>query len=104
MFEVAEPRIPECIIACLFKARALKTKDSITVKLGRSEKSQLGTTTRYWSTSLSANENFCSFEVRAHFKKNTNPAKVQIEIEFESNGILEIKEIELLQASVKNNS
>ncbi len=104
LFEVAEPTVSECILACRFQARALKTKDNITVKLGRSEKSQLGTTIRYWSTSISPNENFHTFEVRAHFKKNSNPAKAQIEIEFESNGMLEIKNIELLQASVKNNS
>ncbi|EAZ90600.1 hypothetical protein [Crocosphaera chwakensis] len=104
LFEVAEPMVPECILACRFQARALKTKDNITVKLGRSEKSPLGTTIRYWSTSISPNEDFCTFEVRAHFKKNTNPAVAQIMIEFKSNGMLEIKDIELLQAFVKNNS
>jgi hypothetical protein len=53
-----------------------------------------------WSTGVSQTDNFRSLEVRAHFKKDTAPAKIQIIVAFESSGILQIKNIELLQASV----
>jgi hypothetical protein len=56
---------------------------------------------RFWSTSISPTENWRSFEVRAHFKKDTTCAKVQIVVDFESSGILAIKNIELLKAPVK---
>ncbi len=58
-------------------------------------------TAKAWTTSISPTKNWRSFEVRAHFKKNTTPVKVQIMVEFESSGILEIKNIELLKAPVK---
>lgn len=58
-------------------------------------------TMRFWSTIISPTETWGAFEVRAHFKKDTNPTKVQISVDFESSGILEIKNIEILKAPVK---
>ncbi|MEP0870204.1 hypothetical protein NDA01_10375 [Trichocoleus desertorum AS-A10] len=101
LFEIAEPTDPECVLACRFQAKALHTEKAITVKLGLCKQRQVGTTAKAWSKSVSPTEDFHSFEIRAHFKQDTTPAKVQVIIEFESSGILEIRNIELLQAPVK---
>jgi hypothetical protein len=101
LFELAEPTLPDCILVCRFQARAVNTQDSITVKLGRSEASQIGNTTRYWSTNVAPSDDFKAFELRAHFKRTANLAKVIIAMDFASNGVLEIKNMEVLQAPVK---
>ncbi|ERN42635.1 hypothetical protein KR51_00006640 [Rubidibacter lacunae KORDI 51-2] len=101
LFEFAEPTVPECILACRFKAKAFKTKESIVVNLSRWEKSPIGMINRSWSTGISSKDNLHTFEILAHFKRNDIPARARIVIDFESNGILEIENIEILQASVK---
>ena len=101
LFEIAEPADRECVLACRFQAKALNTEKDIVVKLGLCKQEQIGTTTTGWSTSVSQTKDFRSFEIRAHFKKGTTPTKVQVIIKFESSGILEIRNIELLQAPVK---
>ncbi len=101
LFEVVEPNEPECVLACRFQAKALNTEKSIAVKLGLCKQQQVVTTARVWSTDISQTENFHAFEIRAHFKKDTTTAKVQIIVAFESSGILQIKNIELLQSPVK---
>ncbi len=63
-----------------------------------------GMTTTSWSTGVSPAENFKAYEARAHFKKEVDAAKIQISVQFESRGILEIRDIELLQAPVKPQS
>ncbi len=100
LFEIGEPIEPECVLACRFQAKALNTEKVIAVNLGL-YKQQGIKTMRFWSTSISQTEKWHSFEVRAHFKKDTNPTKVQISVDFESSGILEIQNIELLKAPVK---
>jgi hypothetical protein len=102
LFEVAEPSASECIIACRFQAKALDTEKSIAVKLGSCKQQGIVTTGKYWSTSVPQTEDFCFFEIRAHFKKDSTPAKIQIIVDFESSGILQIKNIELLQAPVND--
>jgi hypothetical protein len=101
LFEIEEPTAPECVLACRFQAKALNTEKAIAVKLGLCKQMQVGRAMRFWSSSVSQTEKFHSFEIRAHFKKDTTPTKVQIIIEFESSGILEIKNVELLQAPAK---
>ncbi|BAY07865.1 hypothetical protein [Calothrix sp. NIES-2098] len=104
LFEVNEPNLPECVLACRCYAKVLNTEKSIQLSLGISRKGQWGTNTRYWSTGISSNEDFQPYEVRAHFKKETDSAKFQISVQFESSGILQIRDIELLQASAKSRS
>ena len=100
LFEIAEPTDSECVIACRFQAKALNTEKAIAVNLGLCSQQGIKTM-RFWSTSVFQTENWGSFEVRAHFEKDTTPTKVQIVIDFESSGILAIKNIELLKAPVK---
>ncbi|OUL18167.1 hypothetical protein BV372_34380 [Nostoc sp. T09] len=104
LFEVSETNLPECVLACRCYAKALNTEKSIQLSLGISRKGQWGTTTRYWSTGISPSEDFHLYEARAHFKKETDSAKVQITVQFESSGILQIRDIELLQAPAKSRS
>ncbi|MDZ8238142.1 MAG: hypothetical protein RMZ69_13365 [Nostoc sp. ChiQUE01a] len=102
LFEVAEPDVQECVFACQFNAKALDTKKPIKVSLGLRRPGQWGAmTTTSWSTGVSPTENFKAYEARAHFKKEVDAAKIQISVQFESSGILEIRDIELLQAPVK---
>ena len=101
LFEIAEPSDSECVIACRFQAKALNTEKAIALNLSLCDQKQGLMTAKAWTTSISPTENWRSFEVRAHFKKNTTPVKVQIMVEFESSGILKIKNIELLKAPVK---
>jgi hypothetical protein len=100
LFEIAEPTDSECVLACRFQAKALNSEKVIAVNLGLCKQQGIKTM-RFWSTSVSPTESWCSFEVRAHFKKDTTPTKVQISVDFESSGILEIQNIELLKAPVK---
>lgn len=88
--------------ACLsISSKGTKHRKAITVKLVLYKQRQVGITARAWSRSVSQTEDFHSFEIRTHFKKDTTPAKVQVIVEFESSGILEIRNIELLKAPVK---
>ncbi|MEH1951541.1 MAG: hypothetical protein V7K77_32000 [Nostoc sp.] len=101
LFEVAEPDVQECVLACQFNAKALNTEESIAVSLGVGrprESSEMRTT---WGRGVSPTENFQPYKVRAYFKKEANAAKIQISVQFESSGILQIRDIELLQAHVK---
>ena len=100
LFEVPEPNLQECVLACQFYAKAVNSEKPINVSLGLSKKGQW-TTTRSWSQGVSVNDDFCFYEVRAYFKKETNPVNIQISVKFESPGILLIRDIELLQAPVK---
>ncbi|WP_242064861.1 hypothetical protein [Nostoc sp. FACHB-133] len=105
LFEVASPDVQECVLACQFNAKALDTEKPIKVSLGLRRPGQWGEMrTTSWSTGVSPTENFKSYEARAHFKKEADAAKVQISVQFESSGILEIRDIELLQAPVKPQS
>lgn len=104
LFEIGEPSETECVLACRFQAKALNTEKAIAVKLGLSEQNQWGINTISWGQGVSQSENLRPFEVRAHYKKSSNPIKIQVIVEFESSGILEIKNIELLKAPVKAKS
>lgn len=104
LFEVAEPNNQDCVLVCRFYGKALNTEKTIKVSLGLCRQGQWGTTTRSWFKEVSSTENFNAYEVRAHFKKETAPAKIQISVQFESSGILQIRDIELLQAPVKTQS
>ncbi|WP_445636917.1 Chromophore lyase CpcS/CpeS [Nostoc sp. DSM 114161] len=105
LFEVAEPDVQECVFACQFNAKALNTEKPIKVSLGLRKPGQWGAmTTTSWCTGISPTQDFQPYEVRAHFKKEADGAKVQISVQFESSGILEIRDIELLQAPVKPQS
>ncbi|MDZ7968228.1 MAG: hypothetical protein RM368_25300 [Nostoc sp. DedSLP03] len=105
LFEVAEPNVQECVLACHFNAKALNTEESIAVSLGVARPPEsAGMRATSWGRGVSATENFQPYKVRAYFKKEANAAKVQIGVQFESSGILQIKDIELLQAPVKSQS
>ena len=104
LFEVAEPNVIECVLACRFEAKAINTEKPINVSLGMRRQGQWGTITTFRQTGVSPTEEFKSYEVRAHFKKETDSAKVQISVQFESSGILFIRGMELLQASAKPRS
>lgn len=104
LFEVAEPNNQDCVLVCRFYAKALNTEKTIKVGLGLCRQGQWGTTTRSWFQEVSSTENFHPYQVLAHFKKETAPAKIQISVQFESSGILQIRDIELLQASIKSPS
>lgn len=101
LFEIAEPTDSECVLACRFQAKALKTEKAIAVRLGLSGQNQWVTSTKSWAQDVSQAENLRPFEVRAHFKKSSTPTKIQVIVEFENSGILEIKNIEILKAPVK---
>ena len=101
LFEITEPTEPECVLACRFQAKTLNTERAIAVNLGLCKQKSGVMTMQAWSTSVLPTENWHCFEVRAHFKKDTTPVKVQVIVEFESSGILEIKNIEILKAPVK---
>lgn len=102
LFEIAELDVQECVFACQFNAKALDTEKPIKVSLGLRRPGQWGAmTTTLWSTGVSLTEDFQPYEARAHFKKEADAAKIQISVQFESSGILQIKDIELLQAPVK---
>jgi hypothetical protein len=100
LFKVAEPDVQECVLACQFYAKALNSEKSINVSLGLSKKGQWATT-KGWIKGVSQTDDFRFYEVRAHFKKETDPINIQISVKFESAGILLIRDIELLQAPVK---
>ncbi|MEH1913121.1 hypothetical protein [Nostoc sp.] len=102
LFEVAEPDVQECVFACQFNAKALNTEKPIKVSLGWWRMGQWGgRVTTSWATEVLLTEDFQPYEARAHFKKEADAAKIQISVQFESSGILQIKDIELLQAPVK---
>ncbi|MDZ7968229.1 MAG: hypothetical protein RM368_25305 [Nostoc sp. DedSLP03] len=101
LFELAEPDVQECVFACQFNAKALNTEKPIKVSLGWRRTGQWGIMTRLWPTEVLLTEDFQPYEARAHFKKEADVATVQISVQFESSGILQIKDIELLQAPVK---
>ncbi|PHM11300.1 hypothetical protein [Nostoc sp. 'Peltigera malacea cyanobiont' DB3992] len=105
LFEVAEPDVQECVFACQFNAKALNTEESIAVSLGVGRPRESGgMRTTSWGRGVSQTENFQPYKVRAYFKKEANAAKIQISVQFESSGILQIRDIELLQAPVKSQS
>ncbi|MBN3905636.1 MAG: hypothetical protein HWQ35_03360 [Nostoc sp. NMS1] len=105
LFEVAEPNVQECVFACQFNAKALDTEKPINVSLGLCRPGKWGgRTTTSWATGVSPTLDFKRYEARAHFKKEVDAAKVQISVQFESSGILQIRDIELLQAPVKSQS
>ena len=52
LFEVTEPDVQECVLACRFYARALNTAKPIKVCLALARKGQWGTMTTYQSPSL----------------------------------------------------
>ncbi|RCJ36261.1 hypothetical protein A6769_16265 [Nostoc punctiforme NIES-2108] len=105
LFEVAEPDVQECVLACQFNAKALNTEESIAVSLGVGRPRESGEMrTTSWGRGVSQTENFQPYKVRAYFKKEANAAKIQIIVQFESSGILQIRDIELLQAPVKSQS
>ncbi|MFN6516395.1 MAG: hypothetical protein RMY29_018095 [Nostoc sp. CreGUA01] len=105
LFEVAEPDVQECVLACHFNAKALNTEESIAVSLGVGRPRESGEMrTTSWGRGVSQTENFQPYKVRAYFKKEVDAAKIQISVQFESRGILEIRDIELLQAPVKSQS
>ncbi|MFN6476418.1 hypothetical protein [Nostoc sp. DedQUE07] len=105
LFEIAEPDVQECVLACHFNAKALNTEKSIAVSLGVGRPRESGgLRTTSWGRGVSLTENFQPYKVRAYFKKEANAATVQIGVQFESSGILQIKDIELLQAPVKSES
>ncbi|MEH1951542.1 MAG: hypothetical protein V7K77_32005 [Nostoc sp.] len=102
LFEVAEPDVQECVFACQFNAKALNTEKPIKVSLGFRRTGQWGgRVTTSWFTEVLLTEDLQPYEARAHFKKEADAATVQISVQFESSGILELRDIELLQASVK---
>jgi hypothetical protein len=101
LFEVAEPDVQECVFACQFNAKALNTEKPIKVSLGWRRTGQWGTMSNFWPIEVLLTEDFQSYEARAYFKKEADAATVQISVQFESSGILQIKDIELLQAPVK---
>jgi hypothetical protein len=101
LFEIAEPTESECVLCCRFQAKALNNEKSINVKLGFCKQQSIVTTGRFWSTSVAQAGGFHALEIRAHFKKDTTPVKIQIIVDFESSGILQIRNVELLQAPVK---
>jgi len=100
LFEFPEPNLQECVIACQFSAKVVNSEKPINIGLGFSKKGDL-TTTKGWFKGISITDDFCFYEVRAHFKKETDPVNIQISVKFESPGILLIRDIELLQAPVK---
>ncbi|WP_223265485.1 hypothetical protein [Nostoc sp. 'Peltigera membranacea cyanobiont' 210A] len=105
LFEVAEPDVQECVLACQFNAKALNTEESIAVSLGVGRPRESGgMRTTSWGRGVSQTENFQPYKVRAYFKKEANAANIQISVQFESSGILQIRDIELLQAPVKSQS
>lgn len=105
LFEVAEPDVQECVFACQFNAKALNTEESIAVSLGVGRPRESGgMRTTSWGRGVSQTENFQPYKVRAYFKKEANAANIQISVQFESSGILQIRDIELLQAPVKSQS
>ncbi|OYD98416.1 hypothetical protein CDG77_06180 [Nostoc sp. 'Peltigera membranacea cyanobiont' 213] len=101
LFEVAQPDIQECVFACQFNAKAINTEKPIKVSLGWRRTGQWGTWRHFWSTEVLLTEDFQPYEARAYFKKEADAATLQISVQFESSGILEIRDIELLQAPVK---
>jgi hypothetical protein len=101
LFEVAEPDVPECVFACQFNAKALNTEKPIKVSLGWRRTGKWGTMREFCPTEVLLTEDFQPYEARAYFKKEADAATVQISVQFESSGILQIKDIELLQAPVK---
>ncbi|MEH2094891.1 hypothetical protein CDG77_06175 [Nostoc sp. 'Peltigera membranacea cyanobiont' 213] len=102
LFEVAQPDVQECVLACQFNAKALNTEKSIAVSLGVGRPGESGgMRTTSWGRGVAPTENFQPYKVRAYFKKEADAAKIQIGVQFESSGILQIRDIELLQAAVK---
>ncbi|MEH2123833.1 hypothetical protein [Nostoc sp.] len=70
LFEVAEPDVEECVLACQFYATVLNTEKPIKVSLGLRRPGQWGAMiTTSQSTGVSSTEDFRPYEVRAHFKK-----------------------------------
>ncbi|MEH1985356.1 MULTISPECIES: hypothetical protein [unclassified Nostoc] len=105
LFEVAEPDVQECVLACQFNAKALNTEESIAVSLGVGRPRESGEMrTTSWGRGVLLTEDFQPYEARAYFKKEADAATVQISVQFESSGILQIRDIELLQAPVKSQS
>ncbi|MEH2179789.1 hypothetical protein [Nostoc sp.] len=101
LFEIAEPDVQECVLACQFNAKALNTEKPIKVSLGWRRTGQWGTMRHFWPTEVLLTEDFQPYEARAYFKKEADAATIQISVQFESSGILQIRDIELLQAPVK---
>jgi len=101
LFEVPEPNLAECVLGCQFHAKALNTEKPIKVSVGWRRTGQWGTMRHFWPTEVSLTEDFQPYEARAHFKKEADAATIQISVQFESSGILQIRDIELLQAPVK---
>ncbi len=100
LFEVPEPDVSECVFACRFLAKS-RSEKPIKVSLGLRHVRSWGTDTRSWSREVPTSAEFAAYEVRAHYKKESDPTWVQISVQFESSGILQLRDVELLQAPVK---
>jgi hypothetical protein len=104
LFEIEPPPEANCLIACRFQAKAQASDKSINVQLSLCQQRQLVTTATARSIGVSTTESFRTFEILTHYKESDNPTKIQIVVEFESSGILQIKDLEILKAPVKESS
>ncbi len=102
LFEIPQTNVEECVLACRFSAKAIKTETPITVSLSVCQQRQSGTFTRSWCREVPPNDDLKYYEVRAHFKKEVETATIQITIQFETKGMIQIGNVELWQAAIKS--
>lgn len=105
LFEVAEPENQECLLACRAHIKTADAKEGANLRLGFSRRSNVlgieSNITTFKSATVSGTTDWKLYEVRYHFKKEQYSGTIGVNIEFQSSGILWIKEVELLQAPVK---
>ncbi len=105
LFEVAEPENQECVLACRAHIKTVDIKEGVSLRLGFNRQTDVlgikSDYTTFQSATVSGTTDWKVYEVRYHFKKEQYPGTINVNIEFQSSGILWIKDVELLQAPVK---
>lgn len=105
LFEVAEPENQECVLACRAHIKTVDIKEGANLRLGFNRQIDVlgikSDCTTFQSATVSGTTDWKVYEVRYHFKKEQYSGTIWVNIEFQSSGILWIKDVELLQAPVK---
>ncbi|OKH22408.1 hypothetical protein NIES593_13130 [Hydrococcus rivularis NIES-593] len=105
LFEIDEPNVQECIIACRAWMKTDQMIEAVTLCLGFDRPMDFfgfktSNLINYRTANVLGTE-WKEYEVRYYFKKEQNPGKFKINLDFSSSGIAWIKDIWLLQAPVK---
>lgn len=101
LFEIAEPNVSECLLLC--QAQVKTANLCKPAKLTLSARNSAGwTSNQYASAEGTTIWHLC--KVPFHFKKQGFSESLAVSVEFQSGGVFWLKDVEILQAPVKQSS